>query len=160
MQTRGYTGHIPVTPDQLENIRRTAKNGEYHLLMGAGASRDSKSRGGQNLPGSLGLITALQGTFGVIVEEHDQLWRIYDRAITRAGSESVYKWLREQFWNVQHPAWMEDYARSPWAAVWTLNLDDTFESAFKAVSSERGRGIRSLSGSSRFVVMGSVASLT
>lgn len=145
MQTRDYTGQIPVTPDQLENLRRTAKNGEYHLLMGAGASRDSKSRSGHNLPGGAGLITALQNEFGVIVEEQDQLWRIYDRAVTKAGSESVYSWLRARFWNVQHPTWMEDYARSPWAAVWTLNLDDTFESAFKAVTSERGRGIRSLS---------------
>lgn len=135
---------IDITEEQRLALRRAARNSEYHLLLGAGASMDSTSRSGASLPGSSTLIKHLCEAFTVPAEKDDLLWRIYDRAIETAGEASVYSWFRDRFWGVKHPYWMEYYARSPWSTVWTLNVDDTFESAYKAVATETSRKIETL----------------
>ncbi|ACQ80391.1 hypothetical protein Bcav_2139 [Beutenbergia cavernae DSM 12333] len=133
-----------VTDAQRLALRRAARNGEYHLLLGAGASMDSTSHTGVSLPGSKKLIQQLCDAFDVPNEQGDLLWRIYDRAVEAAGESRVYSWFRERFWGVKHPYWMEYYARSPWATVWTLNVDDTFESAHTAVAKETSRQVQVL----------------
>lgn len=137
-------GLTDVTVAQRLAIRRAARNGEYHLLLGAGASMDSLSRTGTSLPGSTDLIEQICDAFDVPAEKGDLLWRIYDRAVESAGESRVYSWFRERFWGVKHPYWMEYYARSSWATVWTLNVDDTFESAHAAIVRENSRQIRVL----------------
>lgn len=133
-----------ITEAQRLALRRAARNGEYHLLLGAGASMDSTSRDGTSLPGSEKLIQQLCDTFDVPAEDGDLLWRIYDRAVEAVGESRVYSWFRERFWGVKHPYWMEYYARSPWATVWTLNVDNTFESAHTAIATETSRHIQVL----------------
>ncbi|MDR0847753.1 MAG: SIR2 family protein [Propionibacteriaceae bacterium] len=39
---------------------------------------------------------------------------------------------------------MEYYARSPWSTVWTLNVDDTFEAAYRSVATESMKRIQTL----------------
>lgn len=134
---------IQMTPAQRIALRRAARNGEYNLMLGAGASLDSK-HAGTPLPGSAKLIQELCATFGVISEDDDLLWRVYDRAVETAGSDAVYSWFRKRFWNVTPPYWMNYYARSPWSTVWTLNVDDTFEAAYKGVSSETSKALDTL----------------
>ncbi|WP_295101019.1 SIR2 family protein [uncultured Microbacterium sp.] len=137
-------GSSSLSSEQRAALRRAARNGEYHLMLGAGASRDSKSSTGVLLPGSGDLITQLCSEFRTVFEEGDQLWRIYDRAVETAGRDAVYSWLRNKFWNVTQPYWMEFYARSPWHTVWTLNVDDTFEKAHAAVATETSRSVVTL----------------
>lgn len=144
MNQRPHAGLKDVTEAQRLALRRAARNGEYHLLLGAGASMDSTSRTGTPLPGSSKLIEQLCDEFDVPTEKDDLLWRIYDRAVEAVGESRVYSWLRERFWGVEHPYWMEYYARSPWATVWTLNVDDTFESAHTAIAKETSRQIQVL----------------
>lgn len=133
-----------LTPAQRTAIRRAALNSEYHLLLGAGSSRDSIAQNGRPLPGSQELIEELCSAFKVPHEDGDLLWRIYERAKTNAGESELYSWLRGRFWGVTHPFWMEGYARSPWATVWTLNLDDTFESAHRRIATETSRKVATL----------------
>ena len=135
---------IPISDEQLLALKRATRNSEYHLLLGAGASLDSTSRNGQPLPGSATLIDQLCREFEVPAEENDLLWRIYDRAVEAAGEERVYTWLREKFWGTKHPYWMEYYARSPWSTVWTLNVDDSFESAYRSILTESSRQLETL----------------
>jgi hypothetical protein len=134
-----------LTPDlsetQQEALKRAALNGDYHLLLGAGASLDSRSPDDQTLPGAQELGQQLVATFKISSEPGDLLWRLYARAITAAGEELVYAWLRKRFWNVSPPDWMDILARTPWQAVWTLNIDDTFEQAYARVSSEASRSL-------------------
>lgn len=144
MTQEADVGLASVTEAQRLALRRAARNGEYHLLLGAGASMDSVSRAGSSLPGSAKLIEQLCDAFNVPAEKDDLLWRIYDRAVESAGESRVYSWFRERFWGVKHPYWMEYYARSPWATVWTLNVDDTFESAHAAIARESSRQIQVL----------------
>ncbi|MFD1375914.1 SIR2 family protein [Micrococcus antarcticus] len=129
---------------RLQAIRRAALNGEYHLLLGAGASRDSISERGAKLPGSVELSHEISSAFDVFLEEGDFLWRVYDRAVQKAGIEKVYSWLKSKFWNVTPPYWMEYYARFPWNSVWTLNIDDSFESAYKDAAGPSSRTLRVL----------------
>jgi len=105
-------------------------------MLGAGSSMDSKTQSGLSLPGGTKLMQELCAHFGVSAEDDDLLWRVYDRAIETAGESVVYDWLRQRFWNVKPPYWMEYYARRPWTTVWTLNVDDTFEAAYRQVATD------------------------
>lgn len=135
---------LDLSNKQKHALRRAARNGEYHLMLGAGSSLDSKMRSGRSLPGSSGLIQELCAQFGVSAEDDDLLWRVYDRAIESAGEDSVYAWLRQRFWDVEPPYWMEYYARSPWSTVWTLNIDDTFEAAYRSVATDTMKPLETL----------------
>ncbi|HCT80367.1 MAG TPA: hypothetical protein DGT23_28150 [Micromonosporaceae bacterium] len=133
-----------LTADQLKALRRAAAGGEYHLLLGAGASLDSVSTKGQRLPSGGELAGKLAVEFDVPIEEGDLLWRIYARVVDKAGEERVYDWLRRLFHGVHPPDWMEKFASFPWECVWTLNLDDSFEQAFRKVKTEVSRNERSV----------------
>ncbi|MDT0157609.1 hypothetical protein Q9R19_08245 [Microbacterium sp. ARD32] len=135
---------IDLSDDQRLALRRAARNGEYHLMLGAGASLDSISPAGGQLPGSGKLIEQLCSEFGVIAEVDDWLWRVYDRAVEKAGEDAVYSWFRSRFWNVKPPYWMAYYARSPWSSVWTLNVDDTYEAAHLSVATDTTRSLQTL----------------
>jgi hypothetical protein len=130
---------LDLSREQRAALKRAATNGDYHLLLGAGASLDSLGPDGRRLPGSRGLIEELGVEFGVPFEADDLLWRIYDRAVEVAGADRVYQWLRAKFWGVRPPDWMSYYARSPWAAVWTLNVDDSFEAAYRGIATNETR---------------------
>ena len=112
-----------LTDDQLTALRRAATNSRYHLLLGAGASLDSRSGDGHFLPSGSKLAEELTDAFGVAMEPGDLLWRIYARAVEKHGERSVYDWLRLRFADVEPPSWMNVYARFPWECVWSLNLD-------------------------------------
>lgn len=131
-----------LSADQKAALRRAALNGEYHLLLGAGASLDSRSKKGRDLPDSSELSKRLSARFDVPFDKGDWLWRIYDRAVEEAGQDKVYEWLRAEFWQVVPPYWFDYYARSPWNTVWTLNIDNSFEAAHARVSTESSRRIR------------------
>lgn len=135
---------IKLSEEQHEAIQRAAANGDYHLLLGAGASRESKSADGDLLPGGSELTSQLSAHFGVPAEEGDQLWRVYDRAVEAVGATAVYEWFRIRFWGVEAPYWMDYYARTPWATVWTLNVDNTFESAYRRIETAATRRISTL----------------
>ena len=130
---------IELSTSQQTALRRAALNGDYHLLLGAGASLDSISPLGASLPTGPGLGSQLTSQFKIMSEPGDLLWRLYARAVAQVGELEVYKWLRGHFWNVTPPDWMKIFARSPWAVVWTLNIDDTFEQAYAMVKSNSSR---------------------
>jgi hypothetical protein len=136
---------LKLTQDELTQLRRAATNSRYHLLLGAGASRDSRSADGRLLPGSEKLAEEFKDAFGVAMEPGDLLWRVYARAVDRHGEDLVYQWLRKRFASVVPPSWMDILARSPWESVWTLNLDDSFERAYQRVATEVSRKLRTVS---------------
>jgi len=141
---------LGLSNDQEQALRRAALNGDYHLLLGAGASRESLSRNGSPLPTGPELAALLASEFGAPLEEGDLLWRVYARAVERAGEATVYAWFRSRFWEVSPPAWMDTYARTPWACVWTLNVDDSFERAYARVTSEASRRLSTVNWDDEF----------
>lgn len=130
---------LGLTKSQKTALRRAAHNYDYHLLLGAGASCDSIASTGSYVPLGRQLASMLAEQFAVENDPGDMLWRIYDRAVRKAGEASVYRWLHGLFWDVTAPDWADVLARTPWNTVWTLNLDDTFEQAYARVSSDVSR---------------------
>lgn len=133
---------LDITGEQRQALRRAVLNGDYHLLLGAGSSLSSRNAAGAALPTSVQLCEMISKHFRVPFEDGDLLWRVYDRAVDEVGEQAVYEWLRLQFSSVTPPDWMDVIARTPWSAVWTLNLDDTFERAYDRVKTETSRDLR------------------
>lgn len=150
-ETRRHQLRFVLNQSQKSALRRAALNGEYQLLLGGGASRDSLSPTGQPLPMSAELAEKLSQKFSVANESDDLLWRIYARAIDAGGRAWVYNYLREIFWRTQPPPWMDKYARFPWDRVWTLNLDDSFENSYARVRSDASRELTVRTWDSDFV---------
>lgn len=136
---------IDLSPPQLEALRLAARSSRYHLLLGAGASFGSRSADNRLLPGGAGLADEIAANFGVAKEDGDLLWRVYDRAIAKHGEAAVYGWLRSRFHNVRPPAWMQKYARFPWERVWSLNIDDAFQSSYASVATSASRPLETAS---------------
>ncbi len=141
---------LGLSEDQTSALRRAAANSGYHLLLGAGASLDSRSVDGSNLPGAASLAREMSRSFTVPIEDDDLLWRVYARAVEKHGRDFVYAWLRKRFAMVEPPNWMDAYARFPWECVWTLNLDDSFERSYERVATETSRRLLSLSWDDEF----------
>jgi len=139
-----------LTNRQKRALRRAVLAGDYHLMLGAGASRDSVSPDGTRLPGSGELAEELSREFKVPLEERDELWRVYARAVEVAGKDAVYLWLRGRFWGVTPPAWLDTYARTPWSCVWTLNIDDSFETSYARIQSPESRSLSTTSWDDEF----------
>jgi hypothetical protein len=137
---------------QLAALRRAVLNGDYHLLLGAGASLEATSSDGTSLPTAYELSQQIATEFGVPIEPGDLLWRLYARAVDKAGEGAVYDWLRGRFWNVVPPTWMDVYARVPWAMVWTLNIDDSFEQSYSRIKSEASRRLLTVNWDDEFRV--------
>ena len=133
-----------MTKRQQAALRRAANAGKYHLLLGAGASLEARNAKGHTLPGSARLIRDLVEEFSVLAEDGDQLWRIYDRAVLKYGHSRVYSWFRSVFTGTTPPGWMEYLAKYPWKRVWTLNVDDTFENAYRLNASPSARELISV----------------
>lgn len=132
---------VKLDPSLLESARRAAINGEYNLLLGAGASLDALSPSGKKLPAAKKLSEMLAAEFSVPLEDDDLLWRIYDRAVTQTSEAAVYEWLRSIFFNTEPPIWMRQYANFRWETVWTLNIDDSFENSYELVRTEFSRAL-------------------
>ena len=146
-----------LTAQQRAALRRAAAAGEYHLLLGAGASRDAIAPDGTRLPTSSELARLLSAEFGVPFEEGDLLWRVYSRAIEEVGEAAVYRWLRERYWGVTPPAWMDSVARASWAAIWTLNIDDSFEAAYARVHATGARRVSTVNWDDSFRISNDLA---
>lgn len=139
-----------LTKDQEAALKRAALNGDYNLLLGAGASHHSVGGSGEPLPVAADLAALLAETFNVALEDGDLLWRIYARVVDEVGEAEVYAWLKARFWDVTPPGWMDVIARTPWAIVWTLNVDDTFERAYNRVKSETSRPLSTVNWDDEF----------
>src|SRR5712691_5097674 len=91
---------LDLTARQKSALKRAALNGDYHLLLGAGASRESIAPDGATLPTGLELTDQIADQFQVPFEPGDMLWRVYARAVDEVGQDMVYAWLRRRFWGV------------------------------------------------------------
>lgn len=123
-----------IPTDEVEACRRVARRGGYHILLGAGSSFGSKRRNGEPIPNGDQLREMLSGTGST-----ETLFRVYDRAKTR-DPDGLWSRLREIFFGTTPSPWLCNLAALPWAKVWTLNLDDSFENGFRRAFPGSTRG--------------------
>jgi len=115
-----------------------ARSGDYQLLLGAGASFGAQNTRGTSLPMAPALVTMLQRQYpDALIENDVPLQRAYQRAVNEVGPDAVWRFLKGIFGGANHEAWFTHLAALPWARVWTLNVDDAFERAFR--KGERNR---------------------
>ncbi|MCM0638461.1 SIR2 family protein [Cellulomonas wangsupingiae] len=127
-----------------KTVRRTARSGRYQLVLGAGASADSTNARG-TVPMAGALVSILAARFPRAPIAHDTaLHRAYQRAVTEYGNAEVYACLREIYFGTNPAPWMGRLTLQPWRRVWTLNVDDVFERAFRHAGGVRVRDLEVL----------------
>lgn len=112
-----------------KEIQRAIENGECILLLGAGAASGSKNRFGKDILMGDGLSELLCEKTN-IPYECDKLPDVYTIANKKLGSK-LRTILEEQFSNVTPSAELNAIARIPWARIYSLNIDDAIETAFR-----------------------------
>jgi hypothetical protein len=117
-------------------LRDAARSGRYHLLLGAGASAGAQNSRG-DLPMAPGLVDILAQRFpSAPIPADTALPRAYQRAVSVSSPEAVWWVLREVFLHSNHREWYSTFATLPWKRVWTLNVDDVFENAYRRAKTQ------------------------
>ena len=119
---------------------------EYSLLLGAGASVGAKGGNGRLLPTGAGLRDALISDFDVDTGEDETITLVqaYDH-LHRNRPDQLTAYPRKWFRGCD-PSWQHLLAEFNWHRIWTFNIDDVIEVAFK----NEGRLIQSLAWNERF----------
>ena len=132
-------------PALVVKIAEGLASGEYSLLLGAGASLGSTGGNGQLLPTGIGLRDALIQEFQIDTEgEFIPLAQVYSYLQLHHRPQAD-DFLRQWFTECR-PSWQQLFAEFSWKRIWTLNIDDVIEQAFKEV----GRPLGSLTWNQRF----------
>jgi hypothetical protein len=125
---------VPGIIDQVPETLRTAfvnelNAGKYSLLLGAGASRDSTDKSGRNLPLGGELTTELNNLARI---NQTSLADSYEIAVHRDRGR-VEQYFRERFVGCRPCDWMVHLSTCLWRRIWTLNIDDVVEQAYRAL---------------------------
>ena len=118
---------------------------EYSILLGAGASVGAIGGNGRTLPTGAGLRDALVTEFNLDSGEDTLTLAEAYGYLQRHRAHEVNAYLRDWFTNCR-PTWQGLLAEFNWRRVWTLNIDDVAENAFR----ETGRPTESLTWNQRF----------
>jgi hypothetical protein len=120
---------------------RGMARGNYHALLGAGASAGGTDSFGTPLPLGSDLANDLIEEFNLPATRDElPLARAYAAAARhpeRTHYASVDGYLRQRFTSCTSPAWLRRAAAFTWRRIWTLNIDDTLEHAY--VEARRAR---------------------
>ena len=140
-----------LTTRQLRFLKTAARNGSYHVLLGAGASYGAHNRHGE-VPTAQALVKALAKAYPdvPINVEEDTLMRAYQRSVLGSSPEAVWRFLKKVFGDVEHAEWFTDLISLPWKRVWTLNVDDAVEQAYRSSPLARFRAARTISWDEEF----------
>ncbi|MEU0629980.1 SIR2 family protein [Streptomyces sp. NPDC005989] len=140
-----------LTTRQLHSLKTAARNGSYHVLLGAGASRGARNQHG-DVPMARALVEALAKEYPdvPINVAEDTLMRAYQRSVIGSSREAVWRFLKKVFGDVQHADWFTDLISLPWRRIWTLNVDDAAERAYRSSPLARYRAARTISWDEEF----------
>lgn len=116
----------------VDRARFAVRSGEYNLFLGAGASLGAYNASGKPLPDGPNLVRLLRAEYpNAPIDDTTSLQRAYQRAVTSSSADAVWRTLKRIFGGAQHREWFDRLAGFPWRRIWTLNVDDAFESSYK-----------------------------
>ncbi|MEW2553053.1 SIR2 family protein [Streptomyces zhihengii] len=148
------TGTLSLDSKALNAARNAARGGQYQLLLGAGASVGAHNSRGP-IPLAKDLVEILKARYPAApIDSTDALPRAYQRAIFVSSAESVWETFVEVFKNAHHQDWFTQLAGLPWRRVWTLNIDDAFENAYRGIARSDARKSRTVSWDDPYVETG------
>src|SRR5712691_229819 len=118
--------------EEWESLLEGLARGEYHLLLGAGASIGACGGDGRPLPNARTLTEELLMDFGFQAHGEDiGLQGAYEAIESRKNAEGYDRtqYLKLRFSNCQ-PTWHSVLPRIYWKRVWTLNIDNVIEQTY------------------------------
>lgn len=117
--------------EQWDSMMRAITESKYQLLLGAGASLDSEGPLGR-LPGGWDLAQEMATAFSLPGNPRGNLRQVFSMARSRvtADGQNVLAFMADRFTNCTAPSWYADLVSIPWRYVWSLNIDDSVESAY------------------------------
>ncbi|ETT28848.1 hypothetical protein RAJCM14343_1567 [Rhodococcus aetherivorans] len=122
-----------VPSDQRDQFLQTLISGKYNLLLGAGASVDSTDKHGLSLPSGTGLTEEINSIAG---SSQKQLSDAYEIALDRARPE-IENYFKNRFIDCVPAHWWTIFSECVWNRIWTLNVDDVVEQAYR-IPNRRG----------------------
>lgn len=127
----GVAAGVAVSSELISTLARGIANGEYSLLVGAGATAGAEGGDGQPLPTGPELRRELVQRFQLGASaEQAPLQRVFSAA-AKKDPEALAELLVARFTRTT-PTWQRRLAEFPWERVWTLNIDDVLEQVFSA----------------------------
>jgi hypothetical protein len=118
----------------LPEIKTAYQNGRLMLLLGAGASGGSRDSGNVELPMGDGLAKELSSLMNWTYAG-EPLSSVYS-AINAIDSARLHSFLRTRLTNTKPSPALQILASFPWPRVFTLNIDDCMESAFRKAGTQ------------------------
>jgi hypothetical protein len=120
--------------------------GRYQLLLGAGASRNATGPLGPPMTG-WELAQSMAQDFGIPGKPDGKLRQVFSMARHRqsASGSDVMAYLRERYTNCTPPDWHRDLVSIPWRYIWSLNIDDVIENAYRSFGEDAIQRLASVS---------------
>lgn len=110
---------------------QTLRRGGYNLLLGAGATADSRNSRGD----LLGTADTLRSTICKAVGlPHNVSLQMAARSLT---TSQVRRLLTQRYSNCQPSEWIRSLPDYIWKCIYTFNIDDVLESAWKKSNSKQ-----------------------
>jgi hypothetical protein len=137
-----------LSDDQWTSLLRGLARGEYHLLLGAGASMDSVDRLGRSLPSARQFVSRIAGDFSIPADPATlSFGRAFDAAKSRRAQDGrkLETYLAEEFLGCEPSDWYEYVISTRWRAIWTLNIDDVVPNAYANASWAKEQKLKALS---------------
>ena len=111
-------------------IKQAIENGKLIILLGAGASYGSKSFNNKNLPLGLELAKELANQINEDYSD-EELSEVYSAVQTVLNPQQIGKIFSEIFTNCQPSLEYKALVQLPIPRIYSLNIDDAFENAFR-----------------------------
>lgn len=118
-----------------ERVHNAIRDGQYNLILGAGASADAKSADGRPLPLGGTYAAELISAFGLNVRKDTALPYVWEAALAKAGSERALR-QRSSVPRFLHCSPASYHLLIPtfaWKRIFTFNVDDVVHAAYKRV---------------------------
>lgn len=117
-----------LTPHTIEAIRE----GQYTLLLGAGASLGAMSRNRQSLPSGATFAQEIVQGLGLDISPDTPLAYVWDAAVHKSGSERALreKFCSPRFLGCKPAAYHHRIPSFAWKRIYTFNVDDVIPQAY------------------------------
>lgn len=118
-----------------ETIKKAFERGNLILVLGAGSSMSSLDGIGRELPSGGRLAEELASEFGLSYST-ETLGQVYASA-KRRNASAVDRFLEARFTGCTPSDEYNILAKYPWTRIYTLNIDDAFDTALRRHSGQR-----------------------
>lgn len=107
------------------------KRGQVVLFLGAGVSVGSTNRMGDSPPMGFKLAESLSAEASIPFDSDvDDLATVAANAQRRLGDHKYWRFLQDRYQNCTPSEALKLLANYPWHRIYTLNIDDAFETAY------------------------------